>query len=323
MKINNKDVLQSYILTTAKYDYSAYEKRIMYRIIELLQEYTKGKKLNEKHQITENIFGRLNIKMPISSFLKNDKDTNHTRVKNALKSLKMKIIEYEDNEVYEPISLINYPRLNKKYEDIEFELHPLIVGAFLDFSKGYSKYELVTAMQFDSVYAMRFYELLSNQKRPISYNIDKLKEMFQIQDKYTLNSNFINRVVVIAKKELDEKSPYSFEFKPIKTGRKITGITFFPIYQPNNRDGRIEEKKLRKQTSLRWELDEVIIKYLKNNYDFDDKEIKNNLELFANAQNSESIDLLYFLSEQKNNAKEKKNPKGWIINAIKKQLENG
>ena len=32
MKINNKEVLQSYILTTAKYDYSVYEKRILYKI---------------------------------------------------------------------------------------------------------------------------------------------------------------------------------------------------------------------------------------------------------------------------------------------------
>ena len=36
MKINNKELIQSYILTTAKYDYSVYEKRILYRIVEQL-----------------------------------------------------------------------------------------------------------------------------------------------------------------------------------------------------------------------------------------------------------------------------------------------
>ena len=46
MKINNKEVLQSYILTTAKYDYSVYEKRILYRIIEQLQSLIEGKELN-------------------------------------------------------------------------------------------------------------------------------------------------------------------------------------------------------------------------------------------------------------------------------------
>lgn len=319
MIINNKDVLQSYILTTAKYDYNVYEKRIMYRIIEALQEYTKGKKLNQKYNITENIFGRLELKMPISSFLKDEKDNNYKRVKDALKSLKSKIIEYEDDNVYEPISLINYPRLNKKYEDIQFELHPLIVGAFLDFSKGYSKYELLTAMSFDSVYTMRFYELVSNQNTAINYNITTLKQMFGIADKYSLVGNFINKVVEVAKKELDKKSPFSFEYKPIKKGRKITGLTLFPIQQKEFRDKGIEQQKLQAKTSIRFDLDNNLIDYLKSNYEFLTKEIGNNRELFIQA--SDQMDLLLFLAEMKATALEKKNPKGYLINAIKKQLE--
>lgn len=35
--IKNKDILQSYVITTARYDFSIYEKRILYRIIEVLQ----------------------------------------------------------------------------------------------------------------------------------------------------------------------------------------------------------------------------------------------------------------------------------------------
>lgn len=60
--------------------------------------------------------------------------------------------------------------------------------------------------------------------------------------------------------------------------------------------------------------------YLKENYLFSEDEIQNNRELFVSAQNSSEFDLLYFLSEQKRNAEKKVNPKGWIINAIKKQL---
>ena len=56
MKINNKEVLQSYILTTAKYDYSVYEKRILYRLIEVFQKYTTGNKLNDKVIIQKDLF---------------------------------------------------------------------------------------------------------------------------------------------------------------------------------------------------------------------------------------------------------------------------
>ncbi len=45
--INNKQVFQSYVLTTAKYDFSPYEKRIMYRLIELAQKEIEGIKLKE------------------------------------------------------------------------------------------------------------------------------------------------------------------------------------------------------------------------------------------------------------------------------------
>jgi len=45
-KADNKDVIQSYILTTAKYDFSVYEKRILYRLVELNQHLLEGRKLN-------------------------------------------------------------------------------------------------------------------------------------------------------------------------------------------------------------------------------------------------------------------------------------
>ena len=45
--INKKQVVQSYILTTAKYDFSPYKKRIMYRLIELAQKEIEGIKLKD------------------------------------------------------------------------------------------------------------------------------------------------------------------------------------------------------------------------------------------------------------------------------------
>ena len=322
MKLNNKDLIQSYILTTAKYNYSVYEKRILYRIIELMQEYTKGKLLNERYSITKTMFDDIDVIMPISAFLKDEKDQNYTRTKKALLSLNRKIIQYEDKETWAAFNLIERPVVHKMGDNISFRISPTIAKAFLDFSKGFSKYELKTAMSFKSEYSMRFYELLSEQKSPIIYSIENLKIMFKVENKYKLTANFINKVIAPAKRELDEKSPYSFEYKPIKTGRKITSVKFYPIYQPKNRDMSIEAKKLQKRTSLNWDLDKMTINYLIENYVFTEKEIQNNRDLFVAAQNSSNFDLLYFLSEQKRNAVTKRNPKGWIINAIKKQISS-
>jgi len=62
------DIIQSYILTTAKYDFSVYEKRILYRIVQTIQKHIDGIKLNEHFKIQEELFGA-EFTMPISALL--------------------------------------------------------------------------------------------------------------------------------------------------------------------------------------------------------------------------------------------------------------
>lgn len=318
--INNKDVLQSYILTTAKYDFSVYEKRIIYRLVELAQCEIKGVDFRKDcRKIEHDLFGLVNITLPIRDLLNNEEDKNYTRIKDALLRLKNKTFEYEDEEIWQSISIIAFPDIKKRYSTVSFTIHPKIWDCMLDFSKGFRKYELKTAMSFESVYSMRFYELLSGQKYPLSYSFDDLKAMFQIEGKYKETKDFIKRVVEPAKKELDEKSPYSFDYKINKTGRKFTSITLFPMYQPEHRDSDLERKDLQKQISPSWDLSKNTLDYLRNGFLFTPAEIKQNIDLFKKAQ-SEIQDFIYFMSQVKPRANRAKNPKGYLINSIKKEL---
>jgi len=318
--IRNKDLLQSYVITTAKYDFSTYEKRIIYRIVELLQYHTEGKKLSEKQKIDLNLFGDAHIEMPISCFLKDEQDKHHSEIKKALSSLEAKKMTYEDDATWQIIRLIEKPIINKYSSLVSFRLNTMIYNAFLDFSKGYRKYELKIAMQFESVYAMRFYELMSGQKQPITYNIENLKEMFQIQDKYERVNDFKKYVLDIAIRELNRCSPYTFTYKMNKTGRSFTSVTFFPKYQPQFRDSDLEKKHLQKQVSPGWELSRNTLDYLKNGFDFTTKEIKQNIDLLKQAQ-EEIENFINFLSQVKPRANRAKNPKGYLINSIKLELD--
>ena len=145
--------------------------------------------------------------------------------------------------------------------------------------------------------------------------------MFCVADKYKRVNDFMRKVVEAAKKELDEVSPYTFEFTPLKSGRKITAIKFYPVYQPEHRDPDLEKHDLQKQVSLSWSLSSEVRSYLKNSIGYSDKEIKNNLDLFISAQ-SLLPDLLGELAILKGKSREKKNPKGYIINAIKGKLKD-
>ncbi len=327
MKINNKELIQSYILTTAKYDYSVYEKRILYRIVEQLQLLIEGKTLNKNYSMQE--IPHEDIKLfkftfPFSAFKKNEEDKNHAQIKKALLSLEKKGFEYEDSEVWETINILYLPKVFKNKEYIGFTLREEIIQAFLDFSKGFKKYELKTAMEFESVYSMRFYELLSNQKTPINYSIDTLKEMFQIENKYKLTADFLRYVIEPAKKELDKCSPYTFHYETIKTGRKITSIRFIPIHQPQFEDESLKKQKTMKQMSNRWFIPKNIEDYLKYNYDFTNKELNNNLSLFESLYNHLSEEeLLDFLVELKAQSVlyEIKNLKAYLIGSLKHKAE--
>jgi len=319
-KISNKDILQSYILTTAKYNYSVYEKRILYRLVEIAQGEIEGLKFRDDcRKVEHDLFGLVSVTLPILSILANDNDKNYNKAKEALISLSQKYIIYEDSEIWEKINIVILPKIEKRKSTFTFTIAPQIWDCILNFSKGYRKFELKTAMQFESIYAMRFYELVSGQNTPITYNIDSLKDIFQIRNKYKKINDFIKRVIEPAKIELDRCSPYTFDYKMNKTGRSFTSVTLYPKYQPKYRDEDLESHNLQKQVSLSWDLPKNVVDYLKHNFEFTKDGIKNNIDLFKDANSK--IDLIQFLASIKGKVRDSKNPQGYIIGAIKKQLQ--
>ena len=325
--IVNKEIVQSYVLTAAKYDFSVYEKRILYRIIELMQEHTEGKKLDRQYHIQENLFGDVDIQMPTSAFLKDEKDQNYSIVKKSLMDLNLKRVQFVDKKrgKWYLFNIIERPVVHMKQGLVSFRIHPIMAAAFMDFSMGHRKYELKISMQFESVYAMRFYELMSGQKNHIIFGIDKLKEMFKLENKYKQVNDFIKRVIEPAKRELDEYSPFSFEYKINKEGRKYSSITFIPKFQPQHQDEDLERKILQQQISLRYTLTKQEINYLRKNFGFTDPEIKKNMDTFRDVLGV--TDLLNEVSRiaTKINEYARKgspigNPKGYLINALRKSV---
>ena len=320
VKITNKDVIQSYLMTVSKYDFSVYEKRILYRLVEAMQCELEGKKLHSGLRIEKNIYDDRVVMMPISSFLANDDDENYTRVKKALIALRNKTFEFDDGRTWKLIGIIEKPQFDYKRGWVRFEIQPEIYNAVLNFSKGFRKYELKTAMEFTSQYSMRFYELMSGQQTPLTYTIEDLKIMFGVQNKYKRSPDFIKWIVKPAKEELDAKSPYSFEYKILKDGRSFHALKLYPKYQPEHRDEELEKHELQKQVSLGWDLDRLIRNYLKQDLLFTDQEIRNNIDHFKAAQ--KELDIMLEFSILKGKSREKKNPKGYSINSLKGKLKD-
>lgn len=225
---NNKQVVQSYLFTASRYDFNAYEKRIIYMLVKLCQRALAGQALNGFKIKDVEYEGLKDVYMPISAFLKDNSDKHYEMVKNALKSLRNKTIEIQDENVWRVIGIIEMPKLDvDKRGYVKFLLQKEIYEAILSFSKGYRRYELGLAMSFNSVYTMRFYELISGKEgNVIAYNINTLKEMFKLENKYKQNRDFIKIVIDTARNELIAKSPVYFDYQIVRDGRKFKAITF-------------------------------------------------------------------------------------------------
>lgn len=320
MKVKNKELIQSYILTSAKYKFSVHEKRILYRLVEIAQCQLAGQELNSGFTIQEDLFGDYKITMPLSSL--NKEGARETkRIKDALTDLRNKTIIFDDGKVWKLMGIIEKPKL--VYEGhMEIEVHKEIYEAILNFSKGFRKFELTTAFNLESTYSMRVYELIVNQKDLPPYRIDTLREMWGLQDKYPVTKDFLKRTLDKAKKELDKSSPWSFTYTKIKTGRKVTSVKLYPKYIPKNADPELEKKKAQKQTSPAWDLDKEFIRVLEEKFSFTRKGIMSNIDLFLRCQN-EIEDVYEWLGKMKGKSRVKNpdNPQGFLITAIRIELK--
>lgn len=348
----NKEIIQSRYITLARYDFSIHEKRILTNIIGMLQGLLQGQPLRGQVKIEKDLWDYTHIDCSISD-LGNDR-TNYVHIKEALSRLNDRKIEVNTPDGWKPIRLIEMPVLRTKTSNVRFVLQPELVDYFLNFNKGYSKYQLNLSLSFQSVYSMRFYEWISENVGDIpAITIDELKKRFGAYKKvtkkdveknpllkegdikldkegnpievYKLTHDFIDRVVETAKKELDEKSPWTFDYDLIKKGKRIYQIKIFPKYQPEKDDPDMKIKRIEFSSDRSMLYVNTAIKnYLFNECGWEKTSIKNNSDTFKEACNYfESEELLEFIRtkcEVTQSDPNIFNPVGYVIEALKKEM---
>ena len=316
----SRQVVQSYIATTAMYDFNVYEKRVLYNLVKLAQSEIEGIRLADNLYRIEHGLGEfLKIELPISDFLTDEDDKNHSRIKAALKALHQKTFTYRDDEVWECMSIISNPKIRLHSSRVSFIVNNKVWDVLLDFSRGFSRYDLEVAFSLESAYSMRFYEMFAGQEEPITYTIEALRKEFCLEDKYAMTKDFIRRVVESAKHELDMKSPVSFTYTPIKEGRKIVKLLFFPVKHPANERSDMFFKQAIRRYGTAGQLSEVEYRFLRE-IGFTEGGIKNNLPLLMDCQ--KHLDLIYELALIKGKSRTKKNPCGWCIRTLRGKLHD-
>ena len=325
----SKEIVESYIFSTVRHDFGIYSERLLLRLVELAQREIRGLDFKGgtsigKVEIGE--WGDAEVIIPVKDILSGDDDKNYTKAKAAVRNLMGRFLEYEDDQKYKATQILNEGDVDKVAGKMVIRVNRNIWRAMLDFSKGFRKYELETAVKLRGKYSLRIYKLVSKQTDPITYTITDLRKMWGLTDKYKKVDDFIKNTVVSAKEELDRVSPYSFDFvlnaaksAEVNKGRKgrpaITSVTFFPVHRMANET----TDAVRKQVDPSMLLDYEFYMMLKNKFDFDPQGIKANITLFDTAQ--KECDILEFMDSIAPAALRAANIQGYVINAIRKHLK--
>lgn len=233
-------VIQPNAITTARYDYTVTEKRIIYHIIRHIQnKMVKG--------IDETLFGDLVLSVPLSELVNHE---NYKRVQDGLVSLRKKsflIITETDltgkgEHGWLDVGFINYSKYERSSGLVKFQVSGELMPYLLELAKGFTSYSLMVALSLKSEYSQRFYEFCSRFKDTGVWNISvgNLKDMLALDERYNVYANFKKRVLEVAKKELKflyDKGQCDLFFVYIerKSGRKVTDLTFKIVSDKNTK----------------------------------------------------------------------------------------
>jgi plasmid replication initiation protein len=231
-------------ITTARYELSIMEKRIMYILV---SEIRKKFVVNRVGDVT--LFEDMIIKITSAKLIKDLEERNTKRIKKAFKSLRLRSFEWnngkhEDSPEHEwfEVGFINYGEW-KRGGKIEFQVSKLILPYFVALTEQFTEYNLIVAISLKSKWSQRFYEIC-NQWRNAGgtiLNIKDLRDSFGLTEKYIKYGSFKKFVIEVAYKELKDlyhkgQSDIYFEYSEVKNGRSVTDLRLKVITENTERE---------------------------------------------------------------------------------------
>lgn len=320
--MDNKNIIQSMIFSRIRGSLSVYELRLLMRVVEFAQCELQGLIIADSIGPTEhNLAGRV-VEIPLSSVIA-DGSHHYDRVLQAATSMMRKIIEHYDstNLSWKAATLVSAAESTKGEGCVKLYIQPWVWDSILDFTKGFVKYDLGAALKLSSAHAVRLYFLMSYQKQPICYSFNELRRLFGVEGVYSRNNDIVRKILVPAKAELDAKSPWSCDIRPLRDGRKLSTCMFYPYEQRDKYSEGVELKAEHAKHPGVWAY-HAIYQYMRYNLEFSPLELGRNKAMIHEYGDlvPDGLQLLADMSYRAHR-REVFPGKGWFINAMRAEIE--
>ncbi len=117
--------------------------------------------------------------------------------------------------------------INYKTSEVIFEISGQLKPFLMQLKKNFTSFDLENIPRLSSGYSIRLYELLC-QYKPLGkrtfHDLDQLQQM--LGSAYEKYSHFKARVLEPTRKDITKNTNITFEYKELKEGKKVTGLTF-------------------------------------------------------------------------------------------------
>jgi plasmid replication initiation protein len=204
-------------LTLAKQAYTSIEKKIFAFIVNQINH-------------TDDAKGNLTIEIPLVEVAKY---VPYAKIQEAAQSLVKKVIECNVDFKDEFRYVVPFPEVSYNLNRsglLEVTIYEKVVPLFKELGKEYTKYQLSSFLELESIYAQRMYEIISlhlgRRERLFTYTISELQYSLDFPKNYE-NYDIKRFVLEPAKNELESKIGIMMDYSPSKKiGKKVIEYQF-------------------------------------------------------------------------------------------------
>lgn len=166
--------------------------------------------------------------------------SNLSQLKEVIKSLRDKSIWITLPDGAETtVSWIEKPYLYRNSGNLKIRLDRDMMPYLLQLKDNFTQYELIAILALKRKFSLRLYELLKSYEYLGEYKVSlsRLREIMMLDSEYSQVKDFKRYVIDKAVDEINTFTDIEVEYSAVKTGRSITGFSFF-IKKPDDWDGR-------------------------------------------------------------------------------------
>ena len=220
-------VSKDYQLIGARYQLTTIEQKLVLSVISLVQPQDVD---------------FMHYQIPLNNFDNLVDNNNHLRLKEACKSLMSKPLEVHDGKDWIIFNWFSHIRYKGKESILECSISPELKPYLLELKGNFKSFDLKYILPLQSNYSIRLYEILKKNENlvTVTFELEELYNILKVPESFKRYDNFKRKVLQVAEKELIQYTDIFFEIKEeIKTGRKVTAITFRILI---NRDNTVSKE---------------------------------------------------------------------------------